>query len=114
MFWSASENNIDLYADSVSAFIKECIGDVVTNETIKTFPNQKPWMDGGIRTKLKARSTPFNNERGLGICLNINSVAIPSARQSKKPVQGQGGVAIQRLRHETFVAGSTGNPGLQK
>ena len=30
------------------------------------------------------------------------------------PVQGQSGVAIQRLRHETLVAESTGNHGLQK
>ena len=30
------------------------------------------------------------------------------------PVQGQSGVAIQWLRHETYVAGSTGNHGLQK
>jgi hypothetical protein len=42
MFWIASDNNIDLYADSMSEFISKCIGDVVTTVTIKTFPNQKP------------------------------------------------------------------------
>jgi hypothetical protein len=57
MFWSASENNIDLYADSV----KKCIGDVVPTVTIKTYPNHKLWMDGGIFAKLKARSTAFNH-----------------------------------------------------
>ena len=50
MYW---ENNIDLYADSVSEFLKKCIGNVVPTVTIKTYPNQKPWIDGSIRAKLK-------------------------------------------------------------
>ena len=53
MFHIASDNNIDEYADLVSEFISKCIGDVVPTATIKTFPNQKPWIDGSIRTKLK-------------------------------------------------------------
>ena len=32
MFREASDNNIDLYADSVSEFIRKYIGDVVTTE----------------------------------------------------------------------------------
>ena len=52
MFWVASDNNIDEYADSVSEFISKFIGDVPT-VTIKTFPNQKSWIGGRIRTKLK-------------------------------------------------------------
>ena len=85
MFRSASENNIDLYADSVSVFIKKCIGDVVPTVTIKTDPNQKLWMDGGICTKLH-----LTMERGLGIWLNINSVVILSASQSIKQNSGTG------------------------
>ena len=61
MFREASENIIDLYADSVSEFIRMFIGDVVPTVTIKTYPNQKPWGDGGIRAKLKARTTAFNH-----------------------------------------------------
>jgi hypothetical protein len=38
MFRSASENNIDLYVDSVSEFIRKCIGDVVPTVTITTYP----------------------------------------------------------------------------
>ena len=53
MFRIASDNNIDVYADSVSEFISKCIGDAVPTVTIKTFPNQKPWIDGSIRAKLK-------------------------------------------------------------
>ena len=54
-------DNIDVYTDSVSEFIIKCIGDVVPTLTIKTFPNQKLWIDGSIRAKLKARTTAFNH-----------------------------------------------------
>ena len=54
MFRIASDNNIDECPDSVSEIISKCVGDVVPTVTIKTFPNQKPWIDGSIRTKLKA------------------------------------------------------------
>jgi hypothetical protein len=54
MFRSVFNNNIDEYADSVSEFIRKCIEDVVPIATIKTFPNQKPWIDGSICVKLKA------------------------------------------------------------
>jgi hypothetical protein len=47
-------NNIDEYTDWVSEFISKWIGDVIPTATIKTFPNQKPWIDGSILTKLKA------------------------------------------------------------
>jgi hypothetical protein len=60
MFCIASNNNIDEYADSVSEFITKCIGDVAPTASIKKFPNQKPWIDGSIRAKLKAQTTAFN------------------------------------------------------
>ena len=59
MFRIGSDNNIDVYADSVSELISKCIGDVVPTVTIKTFHNQKPWIDGGIHVKLKMRTTAF-------------------------------------------------------
>ena len=46
MFRIASDNNIDEYVDSVCEFIRTCVEDVVPIATIKTFPNQKPWIDG--------------------------------------------------------------------
>ena len=55
MFRKASENNINLYADSLSEFIRKCIGDVVPTVTTKTYPNQKvAALGGGIHAKLKA------------------------------------------------------------
>ena len=83
MFWAASENNINLYADSVSEFIRKCIGDVVLTVAIKTYPNQKTWMDGSILAKLKVWTTAFNHAKMTGNEIK-NSVVIPSARHSNK------------------------------
>ena len=52
---------MDDYTDTVTEFIRRCIGDVVPTVTIKTYPNQKLWIDGGIHTKLKVRTTSFNH-----------------------------------------------------
>ena len=72
MFWIASDNNIDVYADSVSKFISKCVGDVVPTVTIKTFPNQKLWIDGSIRTKLKVRTTDCNHGKATGNMTEYN------------------------------------------
>lgn len=65
MFQVASDNNIDGYTYSVSEFMRKCIRDVLT-VNIKTFTNQKPWIDGSIRAKLKARTTAFNHAKVTG------------------------------------------------
>ena len=53
MFRVASDNNTDIYTDTVTEFIRKSIGDVVPMVSIKTYPNQNPWIDGSIHTKLK-------------------------------------------------------------
>ena len=53
MFRVASENNF-VYCDRVTVCLKKCIGDVVPTVTINSYPNQKLWIDGGIRAKLRA------------------------------------------------------------
>jgi hypothetical protein len=54
-------------------------------------------------------------ERSLGIWLNINSVVIPSARQSNKRNAGAGTKWSRNSMAQTqTVCGSTGNHGLQK
>ena len=41
------------------ALIKKCIEDVVPTVTVRTYPNQKPWITGNIRTELKGRAAAF-------------------------------------------------------
>ena len=44
---------------SVTGFINKCIEDVVPTVTVRTFPNQKPWITDNIRTELKGRAAAF-------------------------------------------------------
>ena len=54
MFTVVSTNTIEVYMDTMTEFIRKCIGDVVPTVTIKTYPNQKPWIDGSICAKLES------------------------------------------------------------
>ena len=47
------------YTTSFIGFINKCINDVVPTVTARTYPNQKPWITGNIRTELKARAATF-------------------------------------------------------
>jgi hypothetical protein len=40
-------------------FINKCIDNVVPTVTVRTYPNQKPWITGNIRIELKARAATF-------------------------------------------------------
>jgi hypothetical protein len=39
--------------------------------TIKTYPNQKLWIDGSIHAKLKALTTAFNHGKVTGIMVEF-------------------------------------------
>ena len=54
-----SSDGIELYPTSVIGFINKCIDDVVPIVTVRTYPNQKPWTTGNIRTELKAIASAF-------------------------------------------------------
>jgi hypothetical protein len=56
MFWDSS-NGIEEFTTRVTGFINKCIDDVVP--MVHTYPNQKPWIAGNIRTELKARAAAF-------------------------------------------------------
>ena len=52
-------NVIEEYTTFVIGFINKCIDDVVHTVTVRTYPNQKPWITGSIHTELKARAAAF-------------------------------------------------------
>ena len=116
LFRIASNNNIDKYADLMSEFIRKCIGDVVPTATIKTFRNQKQWIDFSIRAKLKPRSTAFNQGKVTGnmteykqCSYSLRNAIKQAKRQYKDKVESQFNGSDTR-----YVAGSTVNHGLQK
>jgi hypothetical protein len=48
---SPPENNINVYTDSVTVFIRKFIEDVVPTVTNTTYPNHKLWIDGSSHTQ---------------------------------------------------------------
>ncbi|KAG5852575.1 hypothetical protein ANANG_G00063900 [Anguilla anguilla] len=44
-----------------SAYISKCIDDVIPKVNVRTFPNQKPWVNGDVRAKLRARSSAHSS-----------------------------------------------------
>jgi hypothetical protein len=54
-----SSDGIEEYTTSVIGFINKCINDVIPTVTLRTYPNQKPWITGNIHTELKARAAAF-------------------------------------------------------
>jgi hypothetical protein len=57
VFWDSS--GIEEYTTSVTGFINKCFDDVVPTVTVRTYPNQKLWITGNIRTELKGRAATF-------------------------------------------------------
>ena len=54
-----SSKGIEEYTTSVTEFINKCIEDVIPTVTVRTYPNQRPWITGNIRTELKGRAAAF-------------------------------------------------------
>jgi hypothetical protein len=57
-----SSDDIEEYTTSVIGFINKCIVDVVPTMTVRTYPNEKPWITGNIRTEQKARADTFKEQ----------------------------------------------------
>jgi hypothetical protein len=47
---------------SVIGFLNKCIDDVVPTVTVRTYPNQKPWITGNIPTELRARAAAVKEQ----------------------------------------------------
>ena len=54
-----SSDTTEEYTTSVTGFINKCIEDIVPTVTVHTYPNQKQWITGNIRTELKGRAAAF-------------------------------------------------------
>jgi hypothetical protein len=47
-----SSNGIEECTTSVTGIINKCIDDIIPTVTVRTYPNQKPWITGNIHTEL--------------------------------------------------------------
>lgn len=54
-------SDINIYIHSVLDHINKCVVTITTCKRIKTFPNQKPWLNKEIHHLLKAGDTTFRS-----------------------------------------------------
>ena len=52
MFWESADNEVSVFTDVVTSFVATLTDDVVPTAMVKSFPNQKPWVDRSIHTAL--------------------------------------------------------------
>lgn len=50
--------NIEEYTSWVTSYISNCVDDVVITKTMKSYPNQKTWMNGEVRPYPDPRKMP--------------------------------------------------------
>ncbi len=62
MFWAASDDDIEVYSDTVTCFNRKCVEDVVLTKTICIYPNQKPWINSYVRAALSAQTSAFKSD----------------------------------------------------
>ena len=89
-----SSNSIEEYTTSVIGFINKCIDDVIPTVTVRTYPNQKPWITGNIRVELKARAAAFKEQE-------INSVAYKKSRYALRRT-------IKQAKHQYRIMDNKG------
>ncbi|KAI4881185.1 hypothetical protein NFI96_026235 [Prochilodus magdalenae] len=52
--------DINGYTGSITSYISKCTNYTVPKISVRTFPNQKPWINTEVRAKLRARTTAYN------------------------------------------------------
>jgi hypothetical protein len=81
-----SSDDIEEYTTSVTGIINKCIEDVVPIATVRTYPNQKPWITDNILVRKLTRNPAMPCDE-------------PPNRQSVNT-----GLRLNRLRRSTGLA----------
>ncbi len=60
---ATQEKHIDFeeYTSLVTSYISKCADDVVKIRTVKSFPNEKAWMNGEVRALSRAKRAAFKS-----------------------------------------------------
>lgn len=62
--WSVfhdEDNNVDNVADCVTEYINFCVDMIIPCKTIKSFPNNKPWVTREIKIAINNKKSAFKN-----------------------------------------------------
>ena len=66
MFWESTDNDVSVFTDVVTSFVATLTDNVIPSAMVKSFPNQKPWVNRSIRAALKECTTTYNTGLLLG------------------------------------------------
>ena len=99
-----SSDGIEEYTTSVTGFINKCVDAVVPTVTVRTYPNQKPWITGNIRTELKGRAAAFKEwDYNPEAYKKIRYALQQTIKQAKR--QYKDGIILHRLQRSSDVEG---------
>lgn len=60
LFRHSSGDDIKMFTEVVVGFIGKLVEDCAPKSKVRTFPNQKPWVDNTVRHALRSRTTAYN------------------------------------------------------
>ncbi len=67
----ASSSDVSEFTEVAVSFVNTLTKQATETITVKSFPNQKPWVDRTIRDAVNKRTAAYNELFCLGICANI-------------------------------------------
>ncbi len=92
MLRAASDDDIEVYSDTVTCFIRKCIEDVAPTKTIHLYPNQKPLINSDVQAALSARTSDFksrNTDDRKQASYDLRKSIKAAKRQYKNKVEEQ-------------------------
>ncbi len=97
----------------MTLYISKCGDDVVITKTIKSFPNQKAWMNGEVRALSRAKKAAFQS--GDKEAYNTTRARLKAGCQGgKAETSGETGERPQHQQHQRQVAGDPEDHRLQE
>ncbi len=67
----ASSSDVSEFTEVAVSFVNTLTEQATETITVRTFPNQKPWVDRSIRDAVNKRTATYTRLFCLGICANI-------------------------------------------
>ncbi|XP_027027375.1 uncharacterized protein LOC113659026 [Tachysurus fulvidraco] len=79
-----SSDDVNMFTEAVVGFIEKLLDDTLQKTTIRTFPNQKPWVDKTICDALRSRSAAYNTGLTTGDMDEYKAVSYSVRRAVKE------------------------------
>ncbi len=104
MFW-ASSSDVSEFTDVALSFVNTLTEQATETITVRTFPNQKPWVDRTIRAAVNKRTAAYNAGLLSGNMSEYKALCYAS-KSCQTPIQGENWVSFSAQWLSTHVAGT--------